>query len=295
MGQKTQRKSSKTLLEEKHMKNYFRTLKRSKSKGMVHQEPVMNKEIKNRKIENINNLDQAPENKEKKIINHLKQKQMLLENDYNRLNDTQHTTDSNTLGDTNKTEDDPKKENVLPSGVDFSEVSFWREPLPQVDTYSMSENIFDVKNAKTSHLEDNKVFPVCNQSEGQFNAAAFWKDPIPEVNLSELIENNSRLPNVEEDNVAKAKNQMQVNGDVFEKSDTQEMTTELVKMIDELTDKMEVLEKENKSLRNCLGVVKDDIASLETRIRTLEAGNIEQEKVFSSAIQCPAKKIVSRH
>eukprot|EP00092_Neocalanus_flemingeri_P103066 GFUD01131852.1.p1 GENE.GFUD01131852.1~~GFUD01131852.1.p1 ORF type:complete len:300 (-),score=103.96 GFUD01131852.1:98-961(-) len=287
MGQNKQRKSSKTLLEEKHMKNYFRTLKRSKNKGMVHQEPVMKKEIKNRKTENINNLEQTPENRENKIRNHHKQEQMLLENVGKRLND-EH---DDTHGGTNKTEEDLKKENVLQSGDDFSNVSFWREPLPQVDTYSMSKNTSDVKNA----VEDNKVFPVCNQSEGQFNAAAFWKDPIPEVDLSELMENNTGLPSVEEDNVAKAKNQMQVNGDVFEKSDTQEMTTELVKMIDELTDKMEVLEKENKSLRNCLGVVKDDIASLETRIRTLEAGNIEQEKVFSSAIQCPAKKIVSRH
>ena len=316
-------------MEAKHMKSYFRSLKRSKSKGIVDQEQTEHTEPKNFKTENNKNLNKTLENNENKMKNHQKKEQLPLEKVYKRLNDKHNDAklknahikvdDTNKIEDSreketvalsvegftdvsfwreplpsvdiqnlpndgtklktvhievddnNKIEDTQEEEEAVSSVDDFTDVCFWKEPFPHVDIHDMAENSNTTKNAAIINLEENrKVFPCNDQSEGQYNAAAFWKDPIPEVDLSKLIENNIMKLNVDEDNVTKAIIQIKANEDIKGKSNNAQMTTELVKMNDELSDNVEMLERENKSLSDCLEGVKDDIMKLETRIRTLE-------------------------
>ena len=125
--------------------------------------------------------------------------------------------------------------------------------------------------------------------------ATFWKDPIPEVNLSDLLEiNNDVSSKFEEGNLTKCKTDLETNEDLAKHCNTDEIAIELVKVNDVLSEKLIVLEQENKSLKICLDSVTDDIMNLEARIRALETGSVEKE-TFTSAVYTTDNKIPARY
>ena len=160
----------------------------------------------------------------------------------------------------------------------------------------MLETTFKEEKVKVVETSENKkVFQGQSQSEGQFTAATFWKDPIPEVNLSDLLEiNNDIIPKLGEGNVAYRKTNTEINKDLAKPCNTDEVAIELVKVNDELSEKINVLEQENESLKNFLESVTDDIMNLEARIRALETKSMDKG-TFTSAVYTNGSQIPTRH
>jgi len=328
MTQDKQRKSSKILLEEKHMKNYFRSLKRSKSKGAINQKIVG----KNKNMGMTKTSEAAKENKVHKIRKPRTKDVVQLKNSEKSCNE--HEEAAPAMSDVSSdTEFNHSVDTIEAEVDDFTDTSFWKEPFIEVDLDNMSGNVSEEDNVKVTKKEMTSL----GQSEGQFNAAAFWKDPMPDIDLSDFAESitvdqcsirksatkhkpqeldEEQVENLKEGNNKKTVDENtedtddQFNSSEFWKDPIPDinvsdlinigkanveanelrliqpeenikegaMTDKNIAMggvfvnpHDNMSEKLEELEDDNKSLRTYLANLRNDIMTLAARINALEA------------------------
>jgi len=303
------------------MKNYFRSLKRCKNKGIPYQpERTFQNEI-NPKHENKNNQN-CPETQPFERTKNLSLKS--IEDDRNKSTSTESVNvmkqdialklkmnkhdvtgqklPSTSRLDTYKSQQNSKRQanHIKIDSQDktkafieeYNSASFWRDPLPQVDMNIVSENF----------CEDEKVKPEDNQtvgqylgtSEGQFVAATFCEKTIPEVNFGDLLQIKiDKVTELKE----REKSDEETNNRFTQDRSIANQQHETIKINDDdkFSDKLNMLEQENEDLKNILNDVTEEIKTLETRIKALEEKDVVKESVTSMIVSNVEYKISTRY
>ena len=214
MTQNKPRKSSKMLLEEKHMKSYFRSLKRSNQNQRVESSQVKNRikeneSNKNKKVKikpqtsgKNSKKSQSPKNQKNK--NNAEREMSLNENDFQR----ESTMDVEQIMSPQFDSIEAQKEEILDSEENmslesrnkglhiidqqFNEANFWKTPFTDIDIdiTSSSSHFIDDSHNDITETETNAEETIQNSDSSfnqQFNSVAYWREPL---HLMEIVDHD---------------------------------------------------------------------------------------------------------